>query len=151
MEKNTIKQMNPVPEGYHSITPYMIIQNAGDAIEFYKKVFGATESMRIADEDGKIRHAEIRIGGSPVMIVDEFQGSPYVRSPHALGGASVHLYLYVEDVDSLFQQAVAAGAQVLKPLKDNDDGDRRGGLTDPFGHVWWIAACINGDRLEELR
>lgn len=151
MEQNKINHVKPVPEGYPTITPYMIIQNAGDAIAFYKKAFGAAESMRITDEDGKIHHAEIRIGSSPVMIVDEFQEFPYIRSPRALGGASVHLYLYVEDVDSLFEQAIAAGAQVLEPLKDHDDGDRRGGLTDPFGHVWWMASRINGDQEAELR
>jgi uncharacterized glyoxalase superfamily protein PhnB/SAM-dependent methyltransferase len=117
----------------------LVIKDAASAIAFYKQAFGATELMRLADPGGKVRHAEIKIGDSPLMLADEFPEFPTMRSPQSLGGSPLHIYLYVEDVDALASQAIAAGAQVLMAVEDQPDGDRRGGLTDPFGHVWWLA------------
>ncbi len=130
--------VKPIPDGYHSVTPYLIIQDAASAIAFYKAAFGATELMRMEDPSGKVQHAEIKIGDSPIMLADEF---PEIgaRSPHSLGGSPVSIMLYVEDVDALASQAVAAGAQVLRPVMDQFYGDRSGSFTDPFGHVWHIS------------
>jgi PhnB protein len=128
-----------VPQGFHTVTPYLIIKGAAEAIEFYKKAFGASEIFRQADVGGKVRHAEIKVGDSPVMITDEFAEFEAWRGPQARGGSPVHMYLYVEDCDSLFQRAIAAGAKELLPMKDQFYGDRSGGVTDPFGHVWYIA------------
>lgn len=128
----------PIPDGYHGATPYLSVRGASSAIEFYKKAFGATESARLADPSGKIGHAEIRIGDALIMLADEFPEMG-VRSPQALGGSPVSIHLYVEDVDALVNQAVAAGATVLDPVDDKFYGDRAGRLADPFGHVWNIA------------
>ena len=128
----------PIPDGYHTATPYLVLQNAASAIEFYKKAFGATELMRLASPGGKIGHAEIKIGDSPIMLADEFPEMGY-RGPKALGGSPVSIMLYVEDVDAIFNQAVAAGATVKRPVKDEFYGDRSGNLEDPFGHVWTIS------------
>jgi PhnB protein len=131
-----------VPEGYHTATPYLIFKDAAPAIEWYRKAFGATELFRSTDDDGKIRHAEIRIGTSPIMMAEEFAEYPDWQSAETGGGSPVHLYLYVEDCDALFARAIAAGAKELLPMKDQDYGDRSGGLTDPFGHVWYVASRI---------
>src|SRR5262245_34619398 len=139
----------PIPDGYHTATPYLVLQNAAGAIEFYKKAFGATELMRLASPDGKIGHAEIKIGDSPIMLADEFPDMGY-RGPKALGGSPVSILLYVEDVDALFNQAVAAGATVKRPVKDEFYGDRSGNLEDPFGHVWTIATHKEDVSPEEI-
>jgi PhnB protein len=131
--------VNPIPEGFHTATPYMIIKGAAAAIEFYKAAFGATEIMRHTDPDGTVRHAQIRIGDSPVMIADEFPQFPEWRGPQARGGSPVHIYLYVADADAVFNRAIAAGAIQLLPMQDQWYGDRSGGVTDPFGHVWYVA------------
>jgi len=131
--------VKPVPKGYHTATPYLIIKEAARAIEFYKKAFGATELMRMAQPDGKVRHAEIKIGDSPIMLADEFPEYPDMLSPQSRGGSTVYIYLYVKDVDRVFNQATAAGAKALQPVKDQFYGDRSGAVTDPFGHVWFIA------------
>ena len=128
----------PIPEGYHTATPYLIIKDAARAIEFYKKAFGATEMMRFAQPDGKIGHAEIKIGDSHIMLADEFPEMG-ARSPQSLGGSPVSILLYVPDVDARFRQALAAGAKEMRPVKDQFYGDRSGTLTDPFGHVWTLA------------
>ena len=140
-----------IPEGYHAVTPYMIIKDAAAAITFYQKAFGATELMCVTDDSGKVRHAEIKIGDSPIMIVDEFPEYSIMRSPRSLGGASMHIFLYVEDVDALFAQAIDAGAKELEPVENHSEGDRRGGLMDPFGHIWWIATHIKDVPLEEIQ
>jgi PhnB protein len=132
-------KVNVLPEGFQTITPYIIYQDAAAAIEFYKRAFGATELFRMAGMDGKIGHAEIMIGTSPLMLVDENPDFPDLRSPQSLGGSPVHLHLYVEDVDGLMDRVVAAGATLLMPPKDSPDGERRGGVSDPFGLTWWIA------------
>ena len=130
-------KVKPIPEGYHTVTPYLIINGAAKAIDFYKNAFGATELFRMARPDGKIAHAEIKIGDSPVMLADE---APEMgaKSPQTFGGSPIMVLLYVEDVDKMFNQAVAAGAKVQRPLKNEFYGDRTCGVTDPFGHSWHI-------------
>lgn len=130
--------VNPIPEGYHSVTPYLIIKGAARALEFYRDAFGATELLRMDAPGGMIGHAEIRIGDSMIMLADEAPEMGYV-SPETLGGTPVSLMLYVEDVDSMFPRAIAAGARETRPLEDQFYGDRSGTLSDPFGHVWTIA------------
>jgi PhnB protein len=134
-------EVNPVPEGFHTVTPYMTIKGASEAIEFYKEAFGATEVFRWADPDGRVRHAEVVIGESPIMLTDE---APDVsmRGPRSSGGSPVHMFLYVENVDAVFEHAITAGATELMPVEDSEDGDDRGGVTDPFGHVWYVATHV---------
>lgn len=132
----------PNSRGHHTVTPYMIIKNATDAIEFYKKAFNARELLCTTDKNGFIQHSEIMIGDSTVMIVDEFPEYKIMHGPQTLGGATMHIFLYVSDVDALFAQAIDAGAKELEPVKNHPEGDRRGGVTDPFGHIWWIATPI---------
>ncbi len=132
-------KVKPIPDGYHSVTPYLIISGANEALDFYKKAFGATELFRMADpQTNKIGHAEIKIGDSPVMLADEHPQMGY-RSPKALGGTPVSLMIYVADVDALAKQAIAAGAKELRPVQDQFYGDRSGTFEDPFGHVWTIS------------
>lgn len=133
---------NPIPEGHHTVTPYMIIRDAANAIEFYKKAFDAKEELRLTSPERKIQHAEIRIGDSRVMIVDEFPEYELMRGPQSIGGNGMHIFLYVEDVDSFVEQAINAGAEELMKVEDQNDGDRRGGLKDPFGHIWWVATHV---------
>ena len=128
----------PIPDGHHTVTPYLIIKDAANAIEFYKKAFGATEVMRMPGPGGKVMHAEIKIGDSPIMMADEHP-EMNARSPQSFGGSPISILLYVEDVDTTFGRAVAAGAKVVKPVQDQFYGDRSGGVTDPFGHTWYIA------------
>jgi PhnB protein len=129
--------VKPIPEGYHSITPYLIIDGAADALEYYKKAFGATELFRM-EHQGKIGHAEMKIGDSPFMLGDEMPQMGY-RGPKALGGSPVGIMIYVDDCDTIFNQAIAAGGTEVKPLQDQFYGDRSGTITDPFGHVWHIS------------
>lgn len=143
-------KINSIPEGFHTVTPYMTIKDAASAIEFYKEAFGAREIFRWADPDGSIRHAEVVIGDSPVMITDEAPEFG-MSGPDSPGGSPVHMFLYVEDADATFERAIASGATELAPVEDSTDGDRRGGVTDPFGHVWWIATHIEGVSREELQ
>ncbi|MBI4229521.1 MAG: VOC family protein [Planctomycetes bacterium] len=139
----------PIPEGYHTATPYLIVKGAAEAIEFYKKAFGARELMRFAQPGGKVGHAEIKIGNSPIMLADEYPDMGY-RGPKSLGGTAVSILLYVEDVDRLFAQAIAAGGKVDRPVKDQFYGDRSGTLKDPFGHVWTIATHKEDVSPEEM-
>jgi PhnB protein len=139
----------PIPDGYHTATPYLIIGGAGDAIEFYKKAFGATELFRFSMPDGKIGHAEIKIGDSPIMLADEFPEMGY-KGPQTLGGSPVSIMIYVEDVDTFFDQAVACGATVKEAVSDKFYGDRLGTLTDPFGHVWHISTHKEDVSIEEM-
>ncbi len=140
----------PIPDGYHTATPYLIIGGAGDAIEFYKKAFGATELFRFPTPDGKIGHAEIKIGDSPIMLADEFPEMGY-KGPQTLGGSPVSIMIYVEDVDTIFNQAVAAGATVKEAVTDKFYGDRLGTVTDPFGHVWHISTHKEDVSIEEMQ
>ena len=141
--------VKPIPEGYHSVTPYLIIKGAADAIEFYKQAFGATELFRFPAPDGKIGHAEIKIGDSPIMLADEFAEMGY-KGPQALGGSPVSLMIYLEDVDGVFNRAVEAGASVKEAVQDKFYGDRTGTLTDPFGHVWHVATHKEDISMEEM-
>jgi PhnB protein len=138
-----------IPEGYHSVTPYLHIRGAARALEFYQQVFGATEVLRMDAPDGKIGHAEIKIGDSHVMLADEC-AEMGVRGPASYGGTPVSLLLYVADVDALAERAVAAGAKMLSPLEDKFYGDRMGKLEDPFGHIWAIATHTEDVSPEEL-
>lgn len=140
----------PIPEGYHTVTPYLIVKDAARAIEFYKKAFGATELLRFAQPDGKIGHAEVKIGDSPIMLADEFPEMD-IRSPHSLGGSPVSLLLYVENVDAAVGQAVGAGAKILRPVKDQFYGDRSGTVADPFGHHWHISTHKEDVPVEEMQ
>jgi PhnB protein len=140
----------PIPEGYRTATPYLIIKGAAEAIEFYKRAFGATEMLRMADPQGRVGHAEIRIGDSVMMLADEHPAMGY-RGPRALGGSSVSILLYLEDVDAVFERAVRAGAKALRPVANQFYGDRSGTLEDPFGHVWTIATHVEDVPPEEMR
>ncbi len=130
--------VKPIPDGYHSVTPYLSIKGAAEAIEFYKRAFSATELFRLVAPSGEIGHAEIKIGDSPIMLADPCEEGAF-RSPQSLGGSSVGIHVYVEDVDALFAQAVDAGAKAVRPVQDQFYGDRTGTLEDPFGHVWFLA------------
>lgn len=127
-----------IPDGYHSVTPYLSIKGAAEAIEFYKRAFSATELFRLVAPNGEVGHAEIKIGDSPIMLADPCEEGAF-RNPQSLGGSSVGLHVYVEDVDALFVQAVDAGAKAVRPVQDQFYGDRTGTLEDPFGHVWFLA------------
>lgn len=139
-----------IPQGYHTATPYLIIKDAANAIEFYKKAFGATELMRMPGPGGKIMHAEIKIGDSPFMISEEMPERG-TKSPQTLGGSPVSIFLYVEDVDALAARATAAGAKTQMPVQDQFWGDRYGSLVDPFGHVWGIATHKEDVAPEEMK
>ena len=128
---------NPIPNGFHSLTPYLCVSDAARAIEFYDKAFGATLIMRLAEPGGRVGHAELQVGDSVIMLADEHPEYG-VRSPRAFGGSPVSLHLYVEDVDAVVARAVAAGAKVVHPVADKFYGDRSGRVEDPFGHVWDI-------------
>ena len=142
-------KVKPIPEGYHTVTPYLIINGAARALEFYQQAFGATEVYRMTDKSGRVGHAEIKIGDSHIMLADEH---PEIgaRSPQAFGGSPISLALYVEDVDALVKQAVAAGGKLIRPVADQFYGDRTGGVEDPFGHVWYIATHVEDVAPEEL-
>jgi PhnB protein len=138
------------PEGYHSVTPYLIVDDAAGAIEFYRRVFGASELMRMPAPDGRVGHAEVRIGDSRIMLADEFPEMG-ARSAKSIGGSPVHLYLYLEDVDAVTGKALAAGAKELRPVKDQFYGDRSGTIEDPFGHVWHISTHKEDVPADELK
>ena len=139
-----------IPAGYHSVTPYLYIDGAAKAIEFYKQAFGATEVMRLPGPDGKIAHAEIQIGDSRVMMSDESEQMK-AYSPKHYGGVSGTLMVYVPDVDATFKQAVAAGATVNRPPADQFYGDRTAGVEDPFGHHWYLGTHIRDVSQEEMK
>ena len=141
--------VKPIPDNYPRVTAYLAIDGAGDAIEFYKKILGATERFRMPGPDGRIGHAEIGIGDSVIMMADVSPEMNFV-DPKKLGNTSVNLVVYVEDVDARFSQAIAAGAKALRPVKDQFYGDRSGTLEDPFGHVWTIATHKEDISLEEM-
>jgi PhnB protein len=136
-EMSMASKVKPVPEGYHNVTPYLIVNGAARALDFYKRVFGATERMRMAGPDGKVGHAEIGIGDSVIMLADEHPEMG-ARAPGAFGGAAVSIMLYVDDVDATVKTAVAHGAKVLRAIEDKFYGDRTGTIEDPFGHHWHV-------------
>jgi PhnB protein len=139
----------PIPDGYHTLTPYLAVHDAEQAIEFYKRAFGATERGTMPGPGGKIAHAEIEIGDSVVMLGDPFEGAT-ILPPQQLGGTSGAVFMYVEDVDATVQQAVDAGATVSQPVEDMFWGDRFGKLTDPFGHEWHVATRVEDLSIEEI-
>ncbi len=128
-----------VPDGYHDVTPYLMIKGAAEAIEFYKRAFGATELFKMNTPDDKIGHAEIKIGDSRIMLADDCGTEGRFRNPQSSGGSSVGMHVYVEDVDTLFAQAIEAGAKAVRSAQDQFYGDRTGTLEDPFGHIWFLA------------
>ena len=140
-------KVSPIPAGYHSVTPYLVLDGAAKAIDFYKQAFDATELFRMPMPDGKVAHAEIKIGNSPVMLAD---ASEEFKGPSSFGGTPVSLMIYVEDVDRVFRQALAQGATQLRPVVDQFYGDRSGTLSDPFGHVWSIATHVEDVSEEEI-
>jgi PhnB protein len=143
------KTKNP-PEGYNSLTSYLIVQGAAAAIDFYKKVFGATESLRMPMPDGRIGQAELKIGDSVLMLADEFPEAEAI-SPKTLGGTTVGLMIYVDDADAMFNKAVAMGAKVKKPMADQFYGDRNGTVEDPWGHKWTISTHVEDVTPEEMQ
>jgi PhnB protein len=139
-----------VPEGYHNITPYLVIKGAAQAIDFYKKTFGATEIMRMNDPSGRIGHAELKIGDSHIMLADEYPEMKF-RSPDAYGGSPVSLLLHVSDVDATVELAARNGARLEREVKDQFYGDRMGTIVDPFGHIWSIATHKEDVSPEEMK
>jgi len=141
--------VKPIPDGYPQVTPYLCIAGASAAIDFYSEVFGASERMRMPGPDGTIGHAEVEIGDSLIMLSDEF-AEMGVRSPKAVGGTPVTLSVYVEDVDSVYDRAVRAGAKALRPVEDQFYGDRSGQFEDPFGHRWNVATHVEDVPEDEM-
>lgn len=144
------QKVDPIPADYPGVTPYLCVKDAAAAIEFYKKGFGATERMRLPMPDGKIGHAEVKIRDAIVMLADEHPETGHI-SPQTLGGSTVKLHMYVEDVDAFFDRAVAAGAKILIAPADQFYGDRSGRLEDPFGHVWLVSTHTEDVLPEEMK
>ena len=142
--------MKPIPPGHNSVSPYLIVDGAARALEFYARAFGAVELMRHGAPGGKIGHAEIRIGDTVVMLADEHPDHD-AYAPKKFGGSPVRLHLYVEDVDAVVQRAVAAGAKLTRPVADQFYGDRNGAVEDPFGHSWHVSTHIEDVSAEELQ
>jgi PhnB protein len=140
--------VKPIPDGYTSVTPYLIVKGADRALDYYKMAFGADELMRFNGPDGKIMHAELQIGSARLMLADEM---PDHKSPETLGGSGSGLMLYVTDVDQTFERAVAGGGKSMKPVENQFYGDRSGSLIDPFGHVWTIATHVEDVAEDEMK
>jgi PhnB protein len=141
-------KVKPIPEGFHSVTPYLAVQDGAQAIDFYKRAFGAKEVMRNTSPDGKVTHAEIKIGDSILMLGG--MTTAELRTPQSLGGSTVSIFLYLENVDATFKQAISAGAKETEPLVDMFWGDRYGRLADPFGHSWSLAQHVEDVAPAEL-
>ncbi|OGT34020.1 MAG: glyoxalase [Gammaproteobacteria bacterium RIFCSPHIGHO2_02_FULL_39_13] len=150
MAKKSVKKVSAVPVGYNSITPYLIIDRAVDAIQFYKKVFGAKEVMRMGKEDGKIGHAELQIGDTKIMLADEHP-EMNARAPQTYGGSPVSIHLYINNVDAVVQRAITEGATLIRPVEDMFYGDRSGGVQDPFGHIWYVSTHVEDVTPAEIR
>lgn len=148
--KAKTRKVKPIPTGYHSITPYLIVNGAAAALAFYKKAFGAKEKLRLPAPGGRIGHAEIQIGTSRVMLADE-NPAMGAHAPNSVTPPPVGIMLYIKDVDTVFERAVAAGARVERPLQNQFYGDRMGGLMDPFGHRWYLGTHIEDVPLKELQ
>ena len=148
----TAKKVKAIPDGYHSVTPYLCIKGAKQALDFYRKAFGAEALYKLEVPDGRIGHAEIQIGNSRIMLSDEMPEMPdaLTRSPSKLGGSTIGLAIYVEDVDARFQQAVQAGAKVRRPVTNQFYGDRSGTVEDPFGHFWTISTHVEDVSPDEI-
>jgi PhnB protein len=145
-----MSQVKAIPDGYHSIQPYLHIRGAAEALEFYKKAFGATERMRMAQADGRIGHAEIQLGDSVVMLADEHPEQD-IYSPKHFGGSATSIMFYVADCDAVYQQALSAGARSLREPANQFYGDRMAGVEDPFGFQWWIGTHVKDVSPEELQ
>lgn len=143
--------VNAVPDGYHTVTPHLVVADASAALDYYARAFGAVELMRMDGLDGKVMHAEIQIGDSRVMLADEFPDMGAVAPPADGSGSAFSLMVYVDDVDQLFAQALAAGGEALRKVEDQFYGDRTGTLRDPFGHTWMVATHVEDVSDEELR
>jgi PhnB protein len=141
---------NPIPDGYPRVTPYLYVDGARQAIDFYRSIFDATERMSMPGPDGKVGHAELTIGDSVIMLADEFPDMG-AQGPKSVGGSPVTIHVYVEDVDATFDRAVNAGASVLRPVEDKFYGDRGGEFEDPFGHRWSIATHVEDLSPEEMQ
>jgi len=144
------KKVQPIPAGYGTVTPYLSVRGAAQAIEFYKKAFGAKEIMRMPGPDGKLGHAEIRIGDSRVMLSDEYEAMAFL-GPQSRGGTTVHIHLYVRDVDATVARATATGAKVARPVQDQFYYDRSGSIEDPFGHMWHVATHKEDLSMAEMK
>ena len=143
-------KVKPIPENYHRVTPYLVVDGAAEAIDFYSRVFGATEVMRMPAPGNKIGHAEIKVGDSVVMLADAVAEMGH-KSPKTLGGSPVSLLLYVEDTDTTVKRAVENGAKLSRPVEDQFYGDRMGTVEDPFGHVWHVATHVEDVSPEEMK
>jgi PhnB protein len=147
-----MSKVSPIPEGFHSVTPYLVIKGAAQAIDYYKKVFGATEVVRMNGPGGTVGHAELQIGDSRIMLADE---NPKMGEGHSsattIGASPVSLYIYLPNVDEVMQRAKAAGAKVLRPAEDQFYGDRSGFIQDPFGHLWGIATHVEDVSPAEMK
>lgn len=141
--------VKPIPDGYRTLTPYLIVGDGARAIAFYREAFGTTERMRLTRPDGKIGHAELTIGDLVIMLADEYPAHG-ARAPGSFGGSPVMLHLYVEDVDAVVAKAVAAGAKAVRPVENQFYGDRGGMLTDPFGHAWHVATHVEDVPPDEI-
>lgn len=142
--------IDPVPGDLNFVAPALTVRDAAGAIEFYKNIFGAVETMRLIDGDGRIAHAELKVGNGLIMLSDEFPDWGN-KGPEAVGGTPVRLHLYVEDVDAVVERAVESGAQVLMPVEDQFYGDRAGRIADPFGHIWMLASRREQVSVEEMQ
>jgi PhnB protein len=147
-----MSKVSYIPQGYNSVTPYLVVKGAAQAIEYYKKVFGATEAVRMDGPNGKVGHAELKIGNSHIMLADEnpSMGQGY-SSAATIGASPVSLYVYLPDVDSVIDRAVAEGAKLLRPVADQFYGDRSGFFQDPFGHLWGVATHIEDVGPQEMK
>jgi PhnB protein len=144
-----VDRVKPIPDGYHVVTPYLIVAGAAAALEFYREVLGGEESFRMNQPDGRVGHAEIRFGDSTIMLADEFPDIG-ARGPRSLGGSPVSLLIYVEDVDAVVARAVERGAVLKRPIENKFYGDRAGGIEDPWGHAWTIATHVEDVSPEEM-
>lgn len=145
-----MSSVKAIPDGYHNLTPYLFVRSAARAIDFYKSVFGATEIMRMPGPDGRTMHAELRLGDSVIMLADENPPAG-MMSPQTVGGYSVGMHLYIENVDEVIQKAVENGAKILRPVKNQFYGDRSGSVLDPFGHLWSVATHVEDVAPDEMR
>jgi uncharacterized glyoxalase superfamily protein PhnB len=143
-------KVNAIPEGYHTITPSIVVSDGAKAIEFYKKAFGAEERVRMPGPNGGIMHAELRIGDSPIMLGEEMP-SMGAKSPKSFGGSPVSFFFYTENVDAAWDRAVKAGAKLIMPLEKMFWGDRAGCVEDPYGHKWWLAQHVEDLTPEQIK
>ncbi len=148
--KKSSKKLNFIPKGYNAITPYLIVHNANEAIEFYKKIFGAKETMRMPRPDGKVMHAELKFSDAKIMLADECPEMG-AKSPNAFGGTAASINLYIKDVDTVVEKAVGAGAKIIKEVETMFYGDRSGSIIDPFGHKWHVSTHVEDVTMAQMK